>query len=83
MARRAIMTKKIDRNEGLKRLIKKMQVWEREQRILVTKHPKYSVDGAIANARAGTISLIMDYAKLFLVGGPAADKAFKEVERKL
>ncbi len=76
------MAKK-NNNEPLKRLIKHMEVWKRQQEALVTLHPKYSVEGAIANARVNTLSVMLGRANTYLVGGPDADKAFEELKRKL
>ena len=78
----AIMTKKINRNEGLKRIIETMEFWKKQQEALTLTYPKYSLDGAMANARAQTLSLSLDRAKTYLTGGPHADKVFKELKRK-
>lgn len=77
------MTKKIIRDEGLKRLIKHMGFWKRNQKLLVHSYPKYSVDRAISNAKFDTISLILDFSETYLIGGHCSDKIFEELERKL
>ena len=78
-----MMTKKIDRDKGLKRLVKHMGFWKRQQKLLVHSYPKYSVDRAISNAKFNTLSLILDFAETYLIGRHYSDEIFKELERRL
>ena len=70
-------------NEGLKRLRKHLGFWKKRQKILVHTHPQYSVDRAISNAKFNTLSLILDFTEIYLMGGHYSDEIFKELERKL
>jgi len=74
----------LDKNyAGLKRLIKHMELWKRQQKLLVHSYPQYSVDRAISNAKFNTLSIILDFAETYLIGGHYSNEIFKELERRL